>query len=639
MRRSIAVCEPAVAYAGEKKTWKFIYTTATALPEGTKLKFDILSEGRPTDWEVPEADKKKKKNCIYLITEEGTKVYADEVSQKDTPIPQFEFTLPEALESEESFTIYVGAAPSVDEVTSGNTCQCHLQRRRSFYLYIDTKGKGSYGDPEIFTLDVKGAELAQIRAITPSFVVRNKRFDVVLRFEDAYGNFTSNTEEGTLIDLSYDQLRENLNWKLFIPETGYLAIPNLYFNEPGVYRLKLHNTRTDEVFYSAPIKCFAEDSPSLFWGLLHGESEKYDTITDIEPCLRHLRDEEALNFFATSHPENVEETPNDAWKQTTSNIAQFNEEDRFVSLLGMQWQGEDETEGLRQLIYSKDSKPILRKKDSKSNALKKIYRTHTPKDLLSIPSFTASSLSPFDFKEFNPEFERLVEIYNAWGSSECTAKQGNPFPIQSKKKLGAKTYEKGTLREALNAGHRFGFCAGGLDDRGTYENLMDEDQTQFNPGLTAVMASDFNRESLFEALYERRTIATTGPRMLIGLSLAGASIGSELSTQAKPGLAVNRHLAGFAVGTDVLEKIELIRNGDVLTTFRPDGNDTEFTYDDMDPLSQVALPAGVNDAPFVYYYLRVFQKDGNIGWTTPIWVDCPEGSSPLLSKPKKKARK
>ena len=24
----------------------------------------------------------------------------------------------------------------------------------------------------------------------------------------------------------------------------------------------------------------------------------------------------------------------------------------------------------------------------------------------------------YDFKDFNPDFERVVEIYNAWGSSE-----------------------------------------------------------------------------------------------------------------------------------------------------------------------------------------------------------------------------
>ena len=106
-----------------------------------------------------------------------------------------------------------------------------------------------------------------IRIITPSFVTKNKRFDVVVRFEDEFGNLTNETAENTLIELTYEYLRENLNWKLFIPETGFIALPNLYFNEAGVYTIQLKNLSTGEVFRSAPIKCFAEAHDYLFWGL------------------------------------------------------------------------------------------------------------------------------------------------------------------------------------------------------------------------------------------------------------------------------------------------------------------------------------------------------------------------------------
>jgi hypothetical protein len=625
MRRSIAICNPSVAHAGQRGTWSFHYTTATPLPKGTALRFDILSEGRPTDWEIPSADSKKKKNVIYLELESKKRVYAEEIFLDDAITPVFEFILPEEVDVEESFTIFIGKATSSssDNDVAGNACQCTLQRRRPFHLRIDTKGKGNFSDPEMFTLDVKGGKLAKIRAITPSFVVKNKRFDVILRFEDEFGNLTSNTEEGTLIEVSYDQLRENLNWKLFIPETGYLAIPNLYFNEPGVYRLKLRNLKTGETFTSSPIKCFAEETHQLFWGLLHGESEKYDTSEDIEPCLRHLRDERALNFFSTSNIENADETPNSLWKHISGCVAQFNEEDRFVSLLGFQWQGEPEEEGLRQFIYSKDNKPLARKKDSKSNMLKKIYRTHSPKDLLSIPMFTGTSLSPFNFEEFNPEFERVVEIYNAWGSSECTAKQGNPFPIQSKRKQGAKTYEPGTLLAALGAGHRFGFVAGGLDDRGAFEHLLDEDQPQYAPGLTAILADTFTRDGLISALQHRKCYATTGVRTILGFELAGHHMGSELSLTAKPGLAFNRHLSGFVVGTAPISKIEIIRCGKVLETISgASGSEVlDYSYDDMDKLDKISLAAGANEHPFVYYYVRVTQEDGNVAWSSPIWID------------------
>ena len=34
--------------------------------------------------------------------------------------------------------------------------------------------------------------LQTIRLLTPSFVAKNKRFDIILRFEDEFGNLTNN---------------------------------------------------------------------------------------------------------------------------------------------------------------------------------------------------------------------------------------------------------------------------------------------------------------------------------------------------------------------------------------------------------------------------------------------------------------
>src|SRR5206468_9855592 len=129
-------------------------------------------------------------------------------------------------------------------------------------------------EQEIFHLDVRGHKLKTLRIIAPSLITRNRRFDVIVRFEDMFGNLTSNAPEGTLIELSYEHLRENLNWKLFVPETGFIALPSLYFNEPGIYRIQLRNLKSKESFFSPPIKCLPEAGLSLFWGLLHGESDR-----------------------------------------------------------------------------------------------------------------------------------------------------------------------------------------------------------------------------------------------------------------------------------------------------------------------------------------------------------------------------
>jgi hypothetical protein len=585
MRRSISYCEPNNATAGEVNTWTFVYTSANNLPKGTRLKFDFGTQGRDLDWEIPSVNLKKTSNVIYARLENGKTLQATEIENPEAFTPFYEFILPGPIESGSAFTIVVGAPPgSKGKKDNGTRAQTNAQRRRTFVLSVDPSGKGRFEEPEVFSMDIRGSILHSIRILSPSFVARNKRFDVIVRFEDEYGNLTSYAPDDTLVELSHEHLRENLKWKLFVPETGFISLPNLYFNEPGIYTIQLLNTKTKEVFRSAPIKCFPDNSKHLFWGMLHGESERIDSTENIESCLRHFRDDRAMNFFATSPFENPEEMPNELWKMISQNAAEFDEADRFITYLGFQWQGDSPSEGIRQLVYTKDSKQILRKKDPKYNSLNKIYKSFTPKELLSIPSFTMGKGFSFDFKDYNPEFERVVEIYNAWGSSECTKKEGNPRPIMSKDKKGVQEAQEGSVQNALLNNCRFGFVAGGLDDRGIYADFFDGDQDQYSPGLTAIIASEHTRSSLAEALHNRSCYATTGERIIVGLYLAGSPMGSEVSTATKPGLMINRHLSGYVAGTTNIKSVELIRNGKVIKTFKSDDYTMTFAYDDSDSL-------------------------------------------------------
>ncbi|MCB1082551.1 MAG: DUF3604 domain-containing protein, partial [Chlamydiia bacterium] len=510
MRRSISYTEPKAALAGETRTWKFIYTPANDLPKGARLKFDLCSKGRHCDWELPQTNPKSKKNLIWMDIPSKKGIGATEVAPPDSSLPQYEFTLPGEVKGGEEVVIYLGSPETSDQDKKGSRSQTYTFRRRPFELFIDAKGKGEYKESDTFHIDVKGNELHQIRIIVPSVVNKNQRFDVIVRFEDQFGNLTGNAPEGTLIEFSYERLRENINWKLFVPETGFINLPNLYFNEPGIYKIQLKNLLTNETFSSSPIKCFAETDRQLYWGNFHGESILYDAGKDIESCLRYIRDEDAFQFFGTSSFESEKETPADVWKGIGAHIADFNEDDRFTTFLGMQWAGEPGDEGLRQIIYTKDSKPLLRKKESKANHLKKIYNSHTPKDFIAIPSFTMGSDTFYNFDHFNPDYEKVVEIYNAWGSSECTEAEGNPRPITSKSKKGMKEKKEGSIRKALDKNLRFGFVAGGYDDRGVFQDLFKSDQVQYSPGLTGILAANHSRDGMIQALSKRSCYATTG---------------------------------------------------------------------------------------------------------------------------------
>jgi hypothetical protein len=632
MRRSICVTEPSVVLAGQVGTWTFTYTPSSNLPKGTKLKFDLVMQNRPSDWELPESDPSGKENLIWLEIPGHKPLFPEEVELPNQYAPAFEFTLPAEIKGGEPFAIVIGSKEGKE---FGNKAQTITQRRRPFHLFIDPKGKGDYKDPEVFSIDIRGNVLENIKILTPSLVSKNRRFDVIVRFEDAHGNLTSHAPEGTLIELSYEYLRENLNWKLFVPETGFIVLPNLYFNEPGVYRIQLKSSATDKIFYSTPMKCFPDSDYSIYWGQLHGESQKIDAADGIENFLRHIRDEIGNEFVGTSPFEGIEETSNDAWKKISSFVQEYNEDGRFTTFLGLQWFG-DENEGLRQLIYWKDNKPLMRKKDSKYTHLKKIHKIHGPKEVLCIPTFTMAKGVETDFSEFSPELERVVEIYNAWGSSECLEKEGNLKPIKCPSNKGYNETASGSIREALGRNIRVGFVAGGLDDRGIYEELFETDQVQYTPGMTAIVAIEQTRETLLQALYNRSCYATTGAQIVLGFAIASSQMGTELNTKNKPGLAFNRHITGYICATAPIKEVAIIRNGKVHHLMEPGKPNFDFEYDDSQHLSEVVLPSPDERPPFVYYYLRVVQEDGHIAWSSPIWIDLTESISPPAKKIKKK---
>lgn len=639
MRRSLCYCDPNTCHAGSEGVWTFNFAPATALAKGARLRFDLLSFGREIDWQIPQVNTEKP-NAIFAILPNGQKLSGKLV--RSAPSGQFDFILPAEIKAAQVVKICLGRQGKVVTVQKGtNRAQTFTQRRRPFHLSVDPKGSGHFEEPESFNMDVRGNLLHDIKIVTPSFVSRNKRFNVTVRFEDAHGNLTSYTRESTLLELTYEQLRENLKWQLFVSETGFVTLPNLYFNEAGIYRIRLRNTVTNQIYRSSPIKCFAEEVAPLFWGVLRGESERVDSSENIEACLRYFRDDATMNFYATSNFESPEETSDELWKRIGQMVADFNEEDRFSTLLGFTWRGEIKKEGLRQLIYSKDQRPILRAKDAKSNNLKKLYKGLSPKDLLSIPCFTMGKDTCFDFAEFAPEVERIVEIYCAWGSSECAEAEGNPFPIKRGKR-GESICPQGSIRAALNRGHRFGFIAGGLDDRGVFEGYYSSDQQQYFPGLTAIIAKSHSRESLLDALWNRSCYATTGERILLGFHIAGNQMGKELSIAQKPGLMINRHIHGFVAGTAPLTRVEIFRNGACLHTFNFTGTEQDerfdFAIDDNEPLEKVALTNTMRESPmrFAYYYLRVVQVNGHAAWSSPIWIDLSEKN---LTGPETSAKK
>lgn len=81
-------------------------------------------------------------------------------------------------------------------------------------------------------------------------------------------------------------------------------------------------------------------------------------------------------------------------------------------------------------------------------------------------------------------------------------------------------------------------------------------------------------------------------------------MGDEFSTSDLPSFRLK------VVGTGDIERIDLIRNARYIYTANPGKKDVDLNYVDMEPAP------GLN-----YYYFRILQKDSEVAWASPIWIN------------------
>ena len=142
-------------------------------------------------------------------------------------------------------------------------------------------------------------------------------------------------------------------------------------------------------------------------------------------------------------------------------------------------------------------------------------------------------------------------------------------------------------------------------------------------GLTAVLASEPTREAIWDALWHRRVVATTGPRILVRFEIDGHPMGSELNRREHPSLQGRRTIRVDVHGTTDIARIDIIRsNRTVHSVTCSNGPDHHVLWQDTDLLDTAWLPqAKYCNHPFCFYYVRVVQTDGEAAWASPVWID------------------
>lgn len=177
---------------------------------------------------------------------------------------------------------------------------------------------------------------------------------------------------------------------------------------------------------------------------------------------------------------------------------------------------------------------------------------------------------------------RLGEEYNH--SSTVIGKPVVGQPIRSFTEKN-----NGVYQHALELGHKLGVWT-------------NSDHISTHTSYGGVYVKDFTREGIIEGLNARRTIAATD-KIFVEFSCNDKLLGTEIALSSPPVLK-------FKVdGTAAIKRITLVRNEKDHQQWEPNTKTFDQTYTDSAPI------AGENR-----YYLRVEQTDGNMAWSSPVWV-------------------
>jgi hypothetical protein len=236
-----------------------------------------------------------------------------------------------------------------------------------------------------------------------------------------------------------------------------------------------------------------------------------------------------------------------------------------------------------------------------------------PDDFIIVPHHTTRTGKHGEISDSvypGPEAMPVIEIHSKWGTSEY---RGNPNPLRAVH--DGPSYAADLLRRGLP----LGFVAG-TDTHATMASGGGHEPATGNlralPGFTAVQAGQLSRRSLLSAIKSRSCYATSGERIALDVSIAGAGMGQVVHRKKN---AEPIGVLAFAAAKEHIERVEVIRNGETIETVQPDDWRGALAASDQDDIRERAIDSPVLGR-CVFYYVRVTCASGAQAWSSPVWI-------------------
>lgn len=218
-------------------------------------------------------------------------------------------------------------------------------------------------------------------------------------------------------------------------------------------------------------------------------------------------------------------------------------------------------------------------RDSPGGSLGRLWQAYADKRIVTPPHHPADNTHPYNWDFHDSRFVSVVEIFQSLrGSGEQSRGPGVTNFLHREHGHWA--------LDALKRGRRFGFIAGG-DHSGV--------------ARAGVLVRELTRAGLYEGLIARRCFATTGHGARLIFSCNGVMMGGEVTAE------VGRFHLSIAASTRIRE-LQITRNG----------SDWRTVTSGKQRLTHRWSARREDSGEF--WYCRVLFEDGNIVWSSPLWL-------------------
>lgn len=425
----------------------------------------------------------------------------------------------------------------------GMHAQTYPERRFTFKLQIDPFGTGLYEHVVDLGYPIVGGTATQLVIVVPSDVVVGEPSWLQVRVLDRWGNPDPKYKGSvSFVGDAPNGLPEA--YRFTGSDAGVHRFEGVRFTKSGALTVVARDESVGFAASSNPIRSH-ETTPDhrLFWGDLHGQTEETVGTGTIPDYFAYARNISAVD--ATAHSGNDFQITDDVYRQLRENAEKFYEPGRFVTFHGYEWSGNTPAGGDHNVYYLNDG-PLRRsshtqvpdKPDIGSDCypIDRLYTANARRDDVLITPHIGGRRANLDYHD--PDLEPAIEIASQWGRFEWFA------------------------REALERGMRVAFI-GGSDDHSGRPGWSAPTLAHHGArgGLTAYLATELTREAIWDALRSRRCYGTSGPRIILDVSVNGQPMGSEFRATESPLVAVR------VLGTAPLDTVELRRGLETVHTF------------------------------------------------------------------------